>query len=262
MSLVLPSGRYTGWKPSPVDPRNKITQIPEVAPPKEYDPRGETPAIVNQLELGGCTANATERAFRYAFIVAANFDPGAFSRLWIYAQERFREGGWKQFAEDSGAYGHDAFKVARHAGLILETVWPYDDYKETFNDREVFQHAKSTTTAQRHFIDSYSHPHPDLATFQAVLSSKKIISFGFTVYESFESDAVAKSGIVPLPQRGEQGGHEIDIEGYVTLKGTPYFLCANNWGTEWGDEGYCYFPLEYMFGYGTSDWRCVDSVKS
>lgn len=255
---------YTGWKPSPIDPANKVTEV-DVAQafPDTYDPRGETPEIYNQLELGSCTANATMRAIRYEFI-KADADPGNFSRLWAYAQTRYLEGGWDQFAEDSGAFGHDDLKVARHTGLILESSWDYSDYKTSFNDKATFEAAKEITNTQRYFIDEYSHPHPVLDNFKRVLSSKKIIVFGFHVYESFESEQTAADGIVQTPVRGEQvlGGHEIAIEGYTLINGKDYFICPNNWGTDWGDKGYCYFPADYMFGFGTSDWRVVDSIKT
>lgn len=262
--LQTPQGHYTGWRPSPPDPRDITTQVEPAEPALNdtYDPRGETPPILNQLELGACTANATMRAIRYAFM-QAGADPGDFSRLWAYAQTRYHEGGWDQFAQDSGAYGRDDFRIARHLGLVLEDVWPYDISK--FNDKEIFQGVKKTISPdQRYFIDQYSHPHPDFDTFRAVLKSKKIIAFGFNVYESFESAETASTGIVTLPQRGEKllGGHEIAIEGYTWIKNQPYFICPNNWGTEWGDDGYCYFPVEYMFGFGTSDFRVVDSIKT
>lgn len=261
--LQTPQGHFTGWRPSPVDPRDHVTVTNELAPPDEYDPRGETPAIDNQAELGACTANATTRAFRYAFTLA-DADPGAFSRLWAYAQTRYLEGGWKQFAEDSGAFGRDDFKIARHLGLILETDWDYSDYKDTFNDKSLFQSLKNKVlSTERYFLDSYSHPHPDALTFQQVLSSKKIVPFGFPVYESFESESTARTGIVSVPRRNERviGGHEIAFEGYVKLNGKRYWLAANNWDVTWGDKGYCYFPDEYMFQYGMSDYRVVDSVK-
>lgn len=253
---------YGGWRPSPPDARDLRAPVDRTEYPREYDPRGETLPILDQGELGACTANATMRAIRYAFIASGAPDPGDLSRLWAYAQTRYLEGGWAQFAEDSGAFGRDDFKVARKIGLISESVWGYDI--DTFNDRETFAKCKRSDYPERYFIDEYSHPHPDPATFMAVLSSKKMIPFGFNVYESFESAQVAKTGIVPVPGPRERvlGGHEIAIEGYVYLQGKRYWLCPNNWSEEWGDKGYCYFPDELMFGYGTSDWRVVDSVKS
>jgi C1A family cysteine protease len=53
---------------------------------------------------------------------------------------------------------------------------------------------------------------------------------GFTVYESFESEPVARTGVVPMPGREEDpvGGHAVLVTGYV-LSGRK-FLVRNSWG--------------------------------
>jgi len=53
--------------------------------------------------------------------------------------------------------------------------------------------------------------------------------FGFTVYESFESAEVAKTGIVPMPGPAERtlGGHAVCAVGYDD-KGKR-FLVRNSW---------------------------------
>lgn len=58
--------------------------------------------------------------------------------------------------------------------------------------------------------------------------------FGFTVYESFESEQVAQTGIVPMPAPGETvvGGHCVVAVGYDDSKRT--FIIRNSWGTGWG----------------------------
>jgi C1A family cysteine protease len=62
--------------------------------------------------------------------------------------------------------------------------------------------------------------------------------FGFTVYESFESNSVAKkSGIVPMPSSSEKvmGGHCVVAVGYDNA--TRTFIIRNSWGTGWGQKG-------------------------
>ncbi len=58
--------------------------------------------------------------------------------------------------------------------------------------------------------------------------------FGFTVYESFESDQVAQTGHVPMPQAGEQvvGGHAVLAVGYDDSN--QWFIVRNSWGPELG----------------------------
>lgn len=33
------------------------------------------------------------------------------------------------------------------------------------------------------------------------------------------------------------GGHAIKVLGWGEENGTPYWLCANSWNTDWGDNG-------------------------
>lgn len=34
------------------------------------------------------------------------------------------------------------------------------------------------------------------------------------------------------------GGHAVKILGYGVENGTPYWLIANSWNTDWGDKGF------------------------
>ena len=70
--------------------------------------------------------------------------------------------------------------------------------------------------------------------------------FGFTVYESFESQSVADTGVVPMPGSGEAvlGGHCVVAVGYDDSK--RQFIIRNSWGTGWGLNGYCLMPYEYL----------------
>ena len=69
---------------------------------------------------------------------------------------------------------------------------------------------------------------------------------GFTVYESFESPEVAKTGVVPMPKPNENtvGGHAILVVGYDDSKSA--WLVRNSWGTGWGIEGYFWMPYPYF----------------
>ena len=77
--------------------------------------------------------------------------------------------------------------------------------------------------------------------------------FGFSVYESFESRAVAKTGEVPLPGPGEAllGGHAVVAVGYDDPR--QRFIVRNSWGTSWGMDGYFTMPYEYLLDGGLSD---------
>ncbi|MDE2106794.1 MAG: hypothetical protein KGL39_56790, partial [Patescibacteria group bacterium] len=130
----------------------------------------------------------------------------------------------------------------------------------TFASRIDYRFAQASGDKVR--IQEYSHPYPDVPTFKAVLASGRYICFGFPVYERLESPEVRATGILPVPERGERllGGHEVCIVGYVIYEGELWFLVQNSWGTAFGLGGFLLMPPEYVLGYGSSDWRCIDQV--
>jgi len=71
--------------------------------------------------------------------------------------------------------------------------------------------------------------------------------------ESFESQEVAKTGIVQMPKRGEQalGGHAVLAVGYNDAKHT--FPVRNSWGEDWGMKGYFTLPYKYLSNRNLSD---------
>jgi C1A family cysteine protease len=70
--------------------------------------------------------------------------------------------------------------------------------------------------------------------------------FGFTVYEAFESGAVAKSGVLNMPGPKEKvmGGHAVMAVGYDNP--ARRFIIRNSWGSDWGQKGYFTMPYNYL----------------
>lgn len=57
----------------------------------------------------------------------------------------------------------------------------------------------------------------------------------FTVYEDFPT---YKSGVYQHVAGKALGGHAIKILGWGVENGVKYWLCANSWNEQWGDNGY------------------------
>jgi C1A family cysteine protease len=82
------------------------------------------------------------------------------------------------------------------------------------------------------------------------------VEIGFTVYDSFESDEVAKTGVMPMPLASESvlGGHEVLMVGYdvgatPTLRpagSLPSALIQNSWGADWGIDGCFWMPIALL----------------
>ena len=93
---------------------------------------------------------------------------------------------------------------------------------------------------------SYQSLIQDLTQMRGCLASGYPFIFGFTVYESFESPAVAQSGHAPMPGPNERtvGGHAVLAVGYDDASLT--FLVRNSWGAGWGMAGYFTMPYTYL----------------
>jgi len=49
------------------------------------------------------------------------------------------------------------------------------------------------------------------------------------------------SGIYVHTTGGQLGGHAVKIVGWGNKAGTPYWIVANSWNTDWGLDGYFWF---------------------
>jgi C1A family cysteine protease len=231
--------RY-GWVPDLPDARDFAFAAPEEVLnklPTQVDLRPQCPPVYDQGQLGSCTANAIGAAFEFDQLKEAlvDFTP---SRLFIYYNERQIEGTVDQ---DSGAMIRDGIKSVNRIGVCTEDLWAYDIARFTEKPPQ-----QAYTQASLHQATVYRRVTPVLRQIQGALATGIPVVFGFSVYESFESQAVASTGIVPLPQRSERllGGHAVLAVGYDDT--SQRFIVRNSWGAGWGQAGYCTMPYAYL----------------
>lgn len=237
--------RY-GWSPDLPDQRDKLYSAIAAPPrklPKAVDLRSGCSAIENQGRLGSCTANAL--VGNLEFLEKAAGKPAAdLSRLFVYFNERMIEG---TVARDSGAQLRDGIKTLAKQGVCAEKNWPYVIAK--FAARPP---AACYREGLEHQITSY-HRIVTLAEMKQCLADGYPFVFGFTVYEGFESPAVAKTGVLNLPKAGERalGGHAVMAVGYDDS--TRRFFVRNSWGADWGMKGCFTMPYDYLDNRNLSD---------
>ena len=235
-----------GWVPDVPDQRDyllsAVLRIPAKLPGK-VDLRPLCSKVEDQGQLGSCTANALAGALEFL----ERKDKVAFedfSRLFIYYNERAVE---HTIQSDSGAMIRDGIKTLAKQGVCSEKKWPYLISKFRL---------KPTPTcykdALNHQITSY-HRIITQDEMRACLAEGFPFVFGFTVYESFESQAVAKTGVVNMPEQGEKslGGHAVLGVGYDDAE--QRFIVRNSWGTGWGMKGYFTMPYKYVADRNLSD---------
>jgi C1A family cysteine protease len=246
--------RY-GWVPDLPDQRDHLfAAAPEIlsALPASVDLRPDCPEVYDQGQLGSCTANALAGAFEFDQMKQklAAFTP---SRLYVYYNERVIEG---TAASDSGAQIRDGIKTVAKQGACHETLWPYDVSK--FADQpppDCYADGGNNRSIRYQRLVALA---PQL---KGCLAGGSPFIFGFTVYESFESPEVAKSGHAPMPASSEQvlGGHAVMAVGYDDSNN--WWLVRNSWGPNWGMAGYFTMPYAYLTSPGlASDFWTIQSV--
>ena len=235
-------GRSYGWIPDLPDHRDFEYAVSKRAIAKllpHVDLRTGCPIVYDQGQLGSCTANAIGGAHQFEQIKLVGgvkaFIP---SRLMIYYDERAMEG---TIGSDSGAQIRDGMKSVAVQGVCPETMWPYNIKKFTTKPTPA-----CFVEGKKHLVTSYMRVLQTLDQMKGCLAAGFPFVFGFSVYESFESAQVAKTGIVPMPGKNESclGGHAVMAVGYDDP--TKRFIVRNSWGTGWGMAGYFTIPYQYL----------------
>jgi C1A family cysteine protease len=132
-------------------------------------------------------------------------------------------------------------------GICAEAKWPY-----VVGKFAVKPSSACYSDARQHRISSYERLQTVDEMRQCLADGYPFV-FGFTVYESFESSAVAKSGILNMPTSKEKvvGGHAVMAAGYDDKR--KRLLIRNSWGTNWGQRGYFWMPYGYVSENNLSD---------
>jgi C1A family cysteine protease len=216
------------------------------------DLRPSCPPVYDQGERGSCTANALNAAYQFEEMKQGkeNFIP---SRLFVYYNERAMEG---TIYEDAGAIIRDGIKTLVKDGVCPETMWEYIPSRFSIKPPQECYDA-----ALNNQVLSYYSVNKTIRDVKQCLAEGYPVVFGFTVFDSFMSQKVARTGIAEMPKRNEQpqGGHAIMAVGYDDSK--EALIIRNSWGTNWGLNGYFYMPYGYITNNLATDFWTIRLVE-
>jgi C1A family cysteine protease len=242
----------TGYNRDKLDPRDYQYKPPFrfSAPLVPVDLRGINPVILDQGNLGSCTACAATSLVNFVR-KKKMLTPLEPSPLFTYYTTRQIE---KTTGDDSGATIRNAIKSTVSYGITLESLHPYIESHLTLKPSQ-----QAYTEALKHqTLTYYRINNSNNALLQKCLSEGYPFIFGFAVYDNFWTDTEKPGARITLPTRKNYfcGGHAVVAEGWEIYKNQVYYIIKNSWGSSWGDKGYFRMPKSYITNtnYSTDFW--------
>lgn len=233
--------------------------------PPVVDLRQGMSSVEDQGSLGSCVANATAGQLELLQLRAIkdkensptvfNSEFSDISRLFIYFNARYLDGTSNR---DDGTYIRSAIMSLRRWGICQEKIWPYDQ-GQVFN---IPSRSAYSQGSKHKVFAGYRLDHTSELQLKLCLAKGYPFIFGISLYETFMSNYVAKTGLVPKPSPNERlvGGHAMLCVGYDATDRT--YLVRNSWGIHWGMSGYCKIPMEYLHGALAADfWTIRKEVR-
>ena len=201
--------------------------------PGSVDLRSKINIMYDQGQLGSCTANALCYSYK---LNDPTFQP---SRLFLYYNERALDG---DILDDAGSTLTQGINALIKYGVCSEAIWPYNIAKFTNKPP-----TNAFTEGLLHQVVSASRVLQTADSMKGCLYSGQPFVLGILVYSSFQTQQVANTGYVPMPNTLRErllGGHAIICVGYNDTK--KVWIMKNSWGSNWGDNGYFYLPYDYL----------------
>jgi C1A family cysteine protease len=251
---------FGGWNPQRADHRDHqfLATVPSQALPPAVLLDVTGIPVLDQGQQGSCTGHGTSGIVM--FDQKAQAEPIVVpARGMIYYDARIPEGSTGQ---DSGAMVRDAVAGVVKYGVCPDSEFPYND--QVFDVAPSAQDYADAKKQEALVYEAVQYPH-----LNAAIASGFPFVFGFTVYESFESPAVASTGIVPIPAKGEQilGGHCVWCHSYNADFTNPAGWlpprtkgCRNSWGSGWGHGGDFALPQWYFDTGQCSDFWVIRRI--
>jgi C1A family cysteine protease len=256
-----------GWIPDVPSILDYSTTHPEVRPlvaktrltaslaalPTRVDLRPHFPPIVDQQDLGACTANAAAALVAY-FEKKALGHAIDVSRLFIYKTTRNLTGS----SGDSGAYLRTTMESLAAFGAPPESYWPYDSRPEPSNTRfdvepTAFCYAFARNFAALKYVRlDPVHVLPDqvLQNIRSYLAAGLPGIFGFPAYDEYMNAGADGKVPFPVPTSQLSGGHANVAVGYddhlAIGPDIGALLVRNSWGAGWGMQGYGWLSYKYV----------------
>lgn len=248
--LALLASRYTGF-----DLSNLEVSVPykgEMTPPQPLPPAFANIAVKDAVDLRPyCTPvgdqRQTSRCSAFAWTHGLEMSRGILredsprlSPTYTMLQFQRMQGDAQDYryahlGGDGTVGGPDPGQVLCERGSCHQEYWPDDSPSPRAGERDM------DIDAERYRLEGTPLP-------IALDDVKRVLSAGCPVHVAMNTGStfadVGRDGLFNAaePPSGRHGRHAMLIVGYTG----NYYIVKNSWGTDWGDQGYCYVPKNVL----------------
>ena len=226
-------------KGEPAPPQPLPATFSNVAEQDAVDLRKYCTPVGDQSQTGRCSAFAWTHGVEMSRNIlqqesprlSPNFTMLEFQRMQGDAQD-YR---YAYTGGDGTISGPEPGEVMVENGTCRQDLWPDD------HDRPLTREEQLAADAQRYRLDGVPLP-------IALDDVRKVLSAGCPVHVSMNTGAafsdVGRDGRFNAAEApwGRHGRHAMLMVGYTG----NFFILKNSWGSDWGDQGYCYVPKNVL----------------
>ena len=248
--LEMLAARFTGvdlsglevgvpMKGEPAPPQPLPPAFAQIAEKPAVDLRKYASPVGDQKQTGRCSAFAWTHATEMSRNILAqesvqlcpNYTMLEFQRMQGDAQDYT----YAHSGGDGTISGPDPGQIMVQNGTCRQEFWPNDLDNPRAPERQL------ASDATQHRLDAIPLP-------IAIDDVKKVLSAGCPVHVSMNTGAafsgVGRDGVFSAAEGpwGRHGRHAMLIVGYTG----NFYILKNSWGTDWGDQGYCYVPKNVL----------------
>ena len=195
--------------------------------PTSFDSRTQWPTCVHPIrdqgQCGSCWAFAASEALSDRICIASQ---GAKS---VVLSPQYLVDCDTSSYGCNGGYPNLAWRFMQQKGLPLDSCVPYKAADGSCPSK------CADGSAPTFYKVSSTASYPNPTSIQAGVMAGGPIEVSFTVYQDFMSYS---SGVYVHTSGGVLGGHAVKLIGWGVSGSQNYWICANSWNTNWGQQGF------------------------
>ena len=249
-ALSLLMARYTGVDFSNVDV--SVPQKGDIAPPQPLPPAFAAVEPKDAVDLRkfatpigdqGQTSRCSAFAWTHATELVTSMKTGSSPRLspsFTMLEFQRMQGDAKDYqyaykGGDGTTGGPDPGRLLTEQGTCRQELWPDSSEVPVTSERVL------SADAGKHVLPATPLP-ISLEDARKVLSAGCPVHISINTGEGFSD--IGRDGMFNAAEApsGQHGRHAMLMVGYTG----NFYIVKNSWGTDWGDNGYCYIPKKVL----------------